>query len=188
MGRCIALKNVEDELNTVKDFIDHVLKSRVVGKKVRINGVLHSTVTNEGRHHTGHVKKENRQAVMSIARKLLLENKFEVADEEPTATNSMIEYHLYHSEVDGEYTPSDFEAHEDNYAVINCQTSTCLFYFQNTFESGACLELVDESGKVTETFACQAEVVLMDGDVLHQVSAAYGKGIRECIIVQMKAR
>jgi hypothetical protein len=106
--------------------------------------------------------------------------------------NFMIEYWRYRCF--GDKLNSVLPRHKDSYGALLCPINTCIFYIRKdkTLKGGN-LNIYDNSlfGYINKIpnktiMSSNNNVVLMDGDLIHQITAFEGTGIRDIIVVQFE--
>jgi hypothetical protein len=99
-------------------------------------------------------------------------------------SHGIVEYHRY---LNGDDMP--LSIHTDDYGATNYTVNTVIFYLSKTVEGGD-LEIYKDD-KIIEVIDVKPspdmiKIVIMEGNILHNVSKIKNRGIRECIVVQFK--
>lgn len=129
--------------------------------------------------------------LMDLAYKLLTENGYDVIKitEENYEGNCYVDDQLYVNLNDDTFA-SPFSNHRDNKAIINHDVHTCIFYLENTFQSGGNLRIMSSirvDSKCVESIDTRKyNVILLDGSIAHEIEDMEGIGQRRCIVVQIK--
>lgn len=100
-----------------------------------------------------------------------------------------VEYHVYHNDQPDTIIESRFGLHKDNYGGTNYNVHTCIIYLENTFESGGELYIVNNKKEEAELARIKPKpnlIVLMAGDVYHNITPVKGIGLRRCVVIQIK--
>ncbi len=100
-------------------------------------------------------------------------------------THGNIEYHRY---LNGNVMP--FTLHYDDFGGVDYTVNTIIYYLTKTVDGGD-LEIYDDNEKLIETIDVKPnpgkiKIVLMEGNVLHNINKITSNGIRECVVVQLK--
>ncbi len=98
----------------------------------------------------------------------------------------LIEYHRY---LDGSEMPLDI--HEDDFGALDYTVNTAIYYIEKTLSGGDLEIYSDDEKTVIETIYVtppkdKYRVVIMEGNVKHNVSQITSSGIRECVVVQFR--
>lgn len=101
-------------------------------------------------------------------------------------THGTVEYHRY---INGNFMP--FTLHYDDFGGVDYTVNTAIYYLTKTVEGGDLEIYNDDDEKLIETIDVKPnpgkiKIVLMEGNVLHNVNQITSEGIRECVVVQLK--
>lgn len=99
-------------------------------------------------------------------------------------THGLIEYHYYEN---AKIMP--LAIHVDDFGGVNYKVNTIIYYLDKTVEGGN-LEIYKNHKTLQEIIDVKPsknkiKILVMEGNILHNVSQIKSNGIRECIVVQL---
>jgi hypothetical protein len=112
--------------------------------------------------------------------------------EKPTVENIEkivnIEYHIYMNNTDRKIIASQFSKHKDNEGATDYNVHTCIWYFDHTFNLGG--EVIinpDNESNMIVFDPRRFNLLLLNGNTEHLITKCHGKGLRRCLVFQIKA-
>jgi len=132
------------------------------------------------------------KTLMDLAYSFLSEYGYKVTEinEDNYEKNCLVEDHVYISTTD-RGVKSQFNQHCDDEGGTSFPVHTCIFYLENTFESGGDLNILHDGkydSEVIETIDTRKlTVLLLHGQTYHEITPMVGKGRRRCIVVQLRS-
>ncbi len=128
--------------------------------------------------------KTNLKRIIDDSFDYLIKNNFTNIDK----NYGMIEYHKYN---DFENHTIQLDRHYDDHGAVSYPVTTLIYYFNKTCEGGN-LEIynLDEDILVetinTKPSENKVKILLLDGNIPHNITPITSNGVRECIVVQFK--
>lgn len=122
--------------------------------------------------------------ILDLAKQLLEKHNYQIDD-----SDYYIEFWSYKLKGNEGKIPMPLIRHKDDDAAVLFKVETCIFYTEksDTIEGGN-LMIFDNDNNLSHTLKISTgDVVLLGGDIIHQVEQISGKGTRNCIVVQYKS-
>jgi hypothetical protein len=129
--------------------------------------------------------KSTLKEILSLAKSLLESHNYEIDE-----SDYYIEFWSYKLKGNEGTIPMPLIRHKDDEAAVMFKVETCIFYTEKSDTiKGGNLMLFDNENQLSQIIKINAgDVVLLRGDITHQVEQVSGKGIRNCIVVQYKSK
>ncbi len=101
----------------------------------------------------------------------------------------IIEYHCYYN---GNNMP--FGIHQDDFGGVNYTVNTVIYYLNKTVDGGnLIIYSEDDETKIIDIIDVKPshnkiKIVIMEGNIFHNIELIQNEGIRECVVVQIKCK
>lgn len=122
--------------------------------------------------------------ILHLAKDLLEKHNYQIDD-----SDYYIEFWSYKLKGNEGKIPMPLIRHMDDNAAVMFKVETCIFYTEKspTIKGGDLL-LFNNDTLSHRIIINTGDIVLLGGDIVHQVEQVSGKGIRNCIVVQYKSK
>lgn len=138
-------------------------------------------------------RKHNTQEIMKlleISHKLLNDNGFSTVNDFKFSNklNVIIEFHNYNIPTNNNCYNSQFIKHCDDHGAVNANVNTIIYYVEKSSSlDGGDLTIFKDENNIDTTLNIQSDKMLMiRGDVFHEITPLKGHGVRKSIVVQIE--
>lgn len=102
--------------------------------------------------------------------------------------NMLIELHEYNKENNTPDYETPFAKHCDDYGAVDTKVNTIIYYIEKSEElEGGNIKIFKDENNIDSTLKVESsKMLMMRGDVMHEITPLKGRGIRRSIVVQIE--